>query len=208
MSKVRFEISVSLDGYVTAAGVTPDEPMGPGGQVLHEWAFGDDELSNQVLAASQASTGASIAGRRTYDVSIASWGPDGPGFELRTPTFVVSHSEPADVPEGGVYTFATNPEDALAQALTVAGDKDVDVFSADIGGQLLTAGLVDEVHLHVVPVMFGSGTPLFSQPQRKPVWLRLTGITQGSKASHQSYQVVKGGGESTFDLGAATRRDP
>jgi dihydrofolate reductase len=189
MSKIKFEISVSLDGYVTASGVSLEDPMGPGGQLLHEWAFGDDDRSYRVLADSQGSSGASIAGRRTYDVSISSWGADGPGMELRTPTFIVSHSVPESVP-GGVYTFVSSPEEALAQARAVAGDKDVDVFSADIGSQLLAAGHIDEVYLHVVPVLLGSGTRLFDQPDREPILLRLIDVTQGSKANHQRYEVV------------------
>ncbi len=102
MSTLRFEISMSLDGYVTASGVRPDEPMGGGGQVLDEWAFGDDERGRDVHADSQETVGASIAGRRTYDLSIESWGADGPGFEARTPIVIVTHSAPGDVPAGGV----------------------------------------------------------------------------------------------------------
>jgi hypothetical protein len=109
MSAVRFEISMSLDGYVTASGVRPDEPMGDGGQVLHEWAFGDDDRGRDVHADSQETVGASIAGRRTYDLSIPWWGANGPGFEERTPTIIVSHSEPENVPGGGVYPFVGSP---------------------------------------------------------------------------------------------------
>src|SRR5262245_11478724 len=124
MSTLRFEISMSLDGYVTASGVRPHEPMGDGGQILHEWAFGGDQSGRDVLADSQATVGASIAGRRTYDLSIAWWGADGPGSEARTPTIIVSHSQPDTVPEGGVYTFVHTPEDAVAAATAMAGDKD------------------------------------------------------------------------------------
>ncbi len=193
MSRVRFEISVSLDGFVTAAGVSPEEPMGGGGQQLHEWAFGDDAISNQVLAESQGSTGASIAGRRTYDVSIASWGADGPGFERRTPTFIVSHSEPDDVPGGGVYTFVSSPADALAAASAVAGEADVDIFSADVGTQLLAAGLVDELYLHVVPILLADGTPLFRHGTTAPAQLEIIDVAQGSKATHLRYNVTGAG---------------
>lgn len=151
MSTVRFEISMSLDGYVTASGVRPDEPMGDGGHVLHEWAFGDTEAGRDVHADSQNTVGASIAGRRTYDLSIPSWGANGPGFDARTPTVIVSHREPDTVPAGGVYTFVRSPEEAVTTAKALTGDKDVDVFSASIGGQLLRAGLVDEVRIHLVP---------------------------------------------------------
>jgi hypothetical protein len=77
-----FEISMSLDGYVTAAGARPEEPMGDGGQQLHEWAFGADERGREVLAESARNVGASIAGRRTYDLSVPWWGPDGRAAQL------------------------------------------------------------------------------------------------------------------------------
>src|SRR6266699_4742526 len=104
-----FDISMSLDGYVTAAGVRPEEPMGDGGQQLHEWALGTDERGHDVLAESASTVGATIAGRRTYDLSVPWWGPDGPGGADRTPTFIVSHSTPGHVPEGSVYTFVNDP---------------------------------------------------------------------------------------------------
>jgi dihydrofolate reductase len=146
---VIFEISTSVDGFATAADPTPDEPMGIGGQQLHAWAFGDDEGGNELVAVSQARTGANNAGRKTYDSSIPWWGPDGPGGAARTPTFIVSHTVPDDVPDGGVYTFVGSPLEALESAQTFAGDRSVDVFSPSIGNQLLAAGAVDEIHLYV-----------------------------------------------------------
>jgi dihydrofolate reductase len=190
MGKVRFEISMSLDGYVTAAGVRPEETMGDGGQVLHEWAFGEDEVGRALLAESQATTGASIAGRRTYELSLPWWGADGPGGSLRTPTFIVSHSEPQDSPAGGVYTFVTSPEQAVERARAAAGEKDVDVFSPSIGRQLLDAGLVDEIHLHVVPVLFGAGTPLCER-LADHIQLEATGVIEGPRATHLHYRVLK-----------------
>jgi dihydrofolate reductase len=190
MGTVRFEISMSLDGYVTASGVRPEEPMGDGGHSLHEWAFGDDQGGRDVLADSQATVGASIAGRRTYDLSIPWWGADGPGAQARTPTIIVSHREPHDLPEGGVYTFVTSPEQAVATATAMAGDKDVDVFSASIGAQLLRAGLIDEVRIHLVPVLLGSGTRLLDDAGGH-IRLTLTGVVEGAKATHLTYRVIK-----------------
>src|SRR5262245_34942227 len=189
MSSVRFEISMSLDGYVTAADIRPDEPMGDGGQVLHEWAFGDDERGREVHDDSQDSVGASIAGRRTYDLSIPWWGANGPGSEARTPTIIVSHSEPPQVPAGGVYTFVPSPQDAVAVAKTLAGNKDVDVFSASIGAQLLRAGLIDEVRIHLVPVLLGAGTRLLDDAGGH-IRLEPTGVVQEPKATHLRYRVL------------------
>src|SRR6266700_4828654 len=160
MTTVILEISMSLDGYVTAAGVRPEEPMGDGGQQLHEWAFGADERGREVLAESERNVGATIAGRRTYDLSLPWCGPDGPGGAARTPTFIVSHGVPGQVPEGSVYTFVHSPIEALGQAQAAAGDKDVDVFSANIGRQLLRAGRVEAIHAPLVPVILGRATRL------------------------------------------------
>jgi dihydrofolate reductase len=118
-------------------------------------------------------------------------GADGPGGTARTPTFIVSHSQPEDVPEGGVYTFVTSPEEAVELAKAAAGEKDVDVFSPNVGQQLLRAGLVDEIYLHVVPVLFGAGTRLCEHLDDH-VRLEATGVIEGSKATHLRYQVVKG----------------
>src|SRR6266540_6910527 len=106
MSKVIFDISMSLDGFVTASNIRPDEPMGDGGQQLHEWAMGaTDPRSCGLLDDERSGAGAMISGRRTYDTSIAWWGADGPSGAARLPLFVVSHSEPEETPAGGVYTF-------------------------------------------------------------------------------------------------------
>jgi dihydrofolate reductase len=100
MTKVIFDISMSLDGFVTASNVRPEEPMGDGGQRLHEWAFGEDERNRELLAEAVDAVGAVIAGRRTYDISVPWWGADGPTGPARVPMFVVSNSEPEEVPEG------------------------------------------------------------------------------------------------------------
>ena len=191
MSKLIFDISMSLDGFATASGIRPEEPMGDGGQLLHEWARGADEKGREVLAESGRTVGASIAGRRTYDLSIPSWAADGPGGPARTPTFVVSHGEPEGVPEGGVYTFVRSPEEALEKATAAAGGKDVDVFSPSIGLQLLRAGRVDDIRIHLVPVLFGSGTRLFEGLGDGHVVLEPVEATETPTATHLRYRVAK-----------------
>jgi dihydrofolate reductase len=164
MSKVFFDISMSLDGFMTAANRGPEEPMGDGGLKLVDWAFGGDERDRAVLTDGIAGTGAVIAGRRTYNDSLPWWGADGPTGDARLPVFVVSHSTPDDVPEGGVYTFINGIVPALEEARTAAGDKDVTVMGgAETGRQYIEAGLVDELSIHLIPVLFGSGTRMFEQ---------------------------------------------
>jgi dihydrofolate reductase len=164
MSKVIFDISMSLDGFMTAANQTPEEPMGDGGVRLVEWAFGVDERDRSVLTRGVAGIGAVIAGRRTYDTSLPWWGADGPTGDARLPVFVLSHSVPDEVPEGGVYTFVDGVEAALEQARAAAGEKGVTVMGgAETGRQFIRAGLVDELSIHLIPVVLGDGTRMFEE---------------------------------------------
>ncbi|SCG53443.1 Dihydrofolate reductase [Micromonospora echinaurantiaca] len=163
MSKVIVDISMSLDGFVNASNVRAEEPMGDGGLVLHEWAFDGDDRDREVLGGGGAGVGAIITGRRTYDLSVPWWGADGPSGPARVPVFVVTHTAPADVVEGGVYTFVTaGPEHALREAATAADGRDMCVMGgADLIQQYLRAGLVDEISIHLVPVLLHHGTRLF-----------------------------------------------
>lgn len=192
MGKVTFDISMSLDGFMTADNQRPDEPMGDGGLRLVEWAFGDDERDRAVLADGIASIGAVIAGRRTFDDSLPWWGADGPPGAARLPVFVVSHSAPAELPERGVYTFVTDGiESALEQARAAAGDKDVTVMGgARTGQQFLAAGLVDELSLHVVPVLFGAGTRMFENLGDAHIALEPLAAIQTTRATHLRLRIA------------------
>lgn len=192
MAKVIFDMSMSLDGYMTASGARPEEPMGDGGQQLHSWAVGaSDTRSAHVLAEMIRTVGAGIAGRRTYDMSVRWWGADGPSGPSRTPLIVVSHGKPTQVPKGGVYTFVQSPEEAVKQARAAAGDKDVDVMGANVGQQLLRAGLVDEIHVHLVPVLLCGGARLFENLGDDHIQLEAPQVIEGSMATHLRYRVVK-----------------
>ncbi|MGH3090613.1 MAG: dihydrofolate reductase family protein, partial [Rubrobacteraceae bacterium] len=157
MTKVILDMSTSLDGFITASNRRPEEPMGDGGEQLHGWFFGEDERDRDVLARAGESLGALVCGRRTYDDSVRFWGADGPTGAARLPLLVVTHEAPKESPEGGVYTFVTDGiESALEKAKDSAGDGDVAVMGgADIGRQFIEAGLVDEIGVHLVPVLFG-----------------------------------------------------
>jgi dihydrofolate reductase len=188
MGTVIFDTSMSLDGFMTAANVRPEEPMGDGGQRLVEWAFGEDERNREYLENSVAALGAVIAGRRTYDLSLPWWGANGPSGDARAPVFVVTHEPPAESPENGVYTFVTGGiEDALAQAQAAAGDKPVCVMGgADVGRQYLRAGLLDEISIHLVPVLLGSGTRMFEEIKADLV---AADVVQTPAATHLRYRV-------------------
>jgi dihydrofolate reductase len=192
MSRVIFDISMSLDGFMTAAGRTRENPMGERGLRLVEWAFEGDERDRRVIDDGVAGVGAVIAGRRTYDDSVPWWGANGPTGEARVPVFVVTHSVPDDVPEGGVYRFVTGGiEHALEEAKAAAGDKYVTVMGgAEIGQQYIRAGLVDELSIHLVPILLGAGTPMFENLGDAQIELELADLTQGQLATHLRYRVV------------------
>ena len=194
MGKVIFDISMSLDGFMTAANQTSEEPLGKGGLQLHDWALDDtDAVGRKILQEGIASIGAVIGGRKTYDDSIPWWGADGPTGPARRPLFVVTHKAPAESPEGGVYTFVTDGiERALAQARAVAGEKDISVMGgASIGQQYIAAGLVDEISIHLVPVLFGSGTRMFEHLGAKHIQLEALDTVGTPVATHLRFRVVK-----------------
>ena len=124
-------------------------------------------------------------------MSIPYWGDGGPTGEARVSLFVVSHGVPDDVPEGGVYTFVGDLETALTRARETAGDKNIAVMWGDVGRQLLDSGVIDELSIHVVPVLFGSGTPLFGGGVGEHVTLELTGVSETDYAMHMRYRVVR-----------------
>jgi len=191
MGRVTFDISMSLDGFITAADQTAEEPLGHGGERLHEWAMSSDERGRELLEAAVERLGAAICGRRTYDDSLPWWGADGPTGDARRPLFVLTHSEPDSIIEDGVYEFVTDGiEAALERAQDVAGDADVTIMGgADTGRQYLAAGLVDEVSIHLVPVLFGGGTRIFDSTGEH-LELEPIEVLQTPAAIHQRYRVV------------------
>jgi dihydrofolate reductase len=190
VGKVIFDMSASLDGYVVAPGPTPDEPLGKGGEQLHDWAL---RTGAELPDTRVSELGAMICGRRTYDDSLRWWKADGPTGPARVPLFVVTHQAPDDVPDGGVYTFVTDGIDsALRQAAEVAGDKSVSVMGGpDIGGQFLRAGLLDEIGVHLVPVLFGGGTRFFDAVGEGYVQLEVIDVVDTPAATHLRYRVVR-----------------
>lgn len=198
MTTVSFDISMSLDGYISAANRTEAEPNGEGSHVLHDWVFAADDPANQALMASAwDAIGAVIAGRATYDLSVPYWGANGPSGPARRPVIVVTHAPPADGPDGGVYEFApAGIEAALKRATAVAGNGNVTVMGgAALGRQFIEAGLLDELSLHVVPVLFGSGTRLFEAMDIDHTRLEVAGVIDTPTATHLRYRVNRPGAD-------------
>ena len=202
-------ISMSLDGFVAGANATLEEPLGEGGEQLHEWIVGleswreqhgleggetnpDDELVRETVKR----TGAFVMGRRMFsggegpwddDPNPNGWWGDDPPFDA--PVFVVTHHEREPLTLGTTtFTFVEGVEAALGLARDAAGEKDVQVSGgASVAQQALDAGLLDELHIHVAPVLLGSGVRLFEDPQRKPIELVRTVGSAG--VTHLEYRV-------------------
>jgi dihydrofolate reductase len=190
MGIVIYDKSSSLDGFIAGANMRVEAGLGDDGERLHDWAF-MDPAGMELIQREVGNLGAVICGRRTYDMSIPHWGDGGPTGEARVPVFVLSHGVPNDVPERGVYTFVDDLQTALATARQTAGDKNISVMGADIGRQLMNAGAIDEISMHLVPVLFGSGTPLFGEGVDEHVTLEFVGVSESPHATHLRYRVVR-----------------
>ena len=191
MGKVIFDISMSLDGFITAANARPEAGLGDGGERLHDWGFNSADPRNHDIMEWYANTGANIFGRTGYDHSILYWGADGPTGAARIPTVIVSHSVPQDISEGDVYSFVDSVEAALETAKKAAGDKDIYITGADVAQQFLKRGLIDEVSLHLVPVLFGSGRRLFEGLDGEHISLEILTVIRTAEAIHMRFRVVK-----------------
>jgi dihydrofolate reductase len=187
MGNVVIDMSMSLDGYIAAPNDTPEQGLGEDGMRLHNWAFDDPSVFEEVFGNLVEETGAVIMGRRSYDNSIENWGGKGPLGDV--PCFVVTH-RPLEPPDPVFTVVGDGIESALAQAREAAGDKRIGLMGANIDQQFLAAGLVDEIRIHLVDVLLGGGRRLFDQlPQR--VELEQTGVSQTGGVTHLEYSVVR-----------------
>jgi dihydrofolate reductase len=203
MGKVVLDMSVSLDGI--GAGPNPNEVdrMGVGGERLHAWfPFYDPEQEPTagVPAAGEADarmvrelfaeTGAVVLGKRTFGLGLEPWG----GTPFPVPCFVLTHEARDDlVTATGTFAFVTEGiERAVHRAQAAAGDKNVLVMGGPtVAQQAVRAGLVDEIRLHLVPVLFGAGTRLFDDLGTKHIELEPAEVVASPAVTHLRFRVVK-----------------
>jgi dihydrofolate reductase len=214
MTQVRFDISTSLDGYI--AGPEPDleQPLGAGGEQLHEWvvklsiwrkqhglAGGEVNPDNEIVAESIDGIGAYVMGRGMFGGGDGPWGDEpwsgwwGEEPPFHAPVFVVTHHARAPLPlEGGTtFQFVTEGvEEAVAQAQEAAEEGDVLLAGgATVIQQALRTGLVDEFQLHVAPVLLGGGTPLFGGLGPDDVQVEPVRAVESPSVTHLKYRVVR-----------------
>jgi dihydrofolate reductase len=211
MSSVTCHIAISLDGFVAGPNQSLDNPLGEGGMGLHEWAFatdewraqhgmagGEDNVDAAVVAEVSSGVGAHIMGRKMFgggdgpwDLEWKGWWDDNPPYH--SPVFVLTHHarEPLEMEGGTTFFFVTDGiESALEQARAAAGDLDVAVDGgASAVRQFLAAGLLDELYLHIVPILLGAGERLLEnvgQPKLEPI-----SVVASPLVTHVKYRVVR-----------------
>jgi dihydrofolate reductase len=200
MSKVIADISMSLDGYVTAPGAGLDHGLGIGGEGIHAWVLEKPRapVDEAVLAHSFERTGAVVMGRRLFDIVDGphGWNDDiGYGYDQNQsaapPCFVVTHEPPTHVRLASRFRFVTGGvAEAIDQARAAAGDKHVVVMGgANVVDQSLAARLVDELRIHLSPLTVGGGTRLFDLVG--PMTLVQRDVTESPRATHLTYEVVR-----------------
>jgi dihydrofolate reductase len=212
MSQVRVHISVSADGYVAGPNQSLENPLGEGGESLHDWVValrawrerhgmegGEVNVSTQVLEESVANVGAEIMGRGKFGGGPGPWGDDlWPGWwgeepPFHMPVFVVTHHEREPLTlSDTTFTFVTDGiESALEQATEAADGKDVFIGGgAAVINQYLAAGLVDELELNIVPLLLGGGARLFDGVGPN-VELEQVRAVEAPRVTHLKYRVVR-----------------
>ena len=211
MSSVTCQISISLDGFVAGPNQSFENPIGEGGMRLHQWVFGTESWRRQqgldggernadsdVIDDHVAGIGAYVMGRKMFgggdgpwDETWTGWWGEDPPFH--TPVFVLTHHsrEPLPMQGGTIFNFVTDGiESALEQARSAAGDKVVSIAGgASAVRQYLAAGLLDELYLHIVPVILGAGERLLEDvgdPNMQPV-----SVTASPTVTHVKYRILR-----------------
>ena len=212
MGKVVVDISMSLDGFVAGPNPTLEEPLGEKGEELHEWVVrtnywrerhglegGEEDEDSEVIREAFSSVGASVMGRKMFsggsgpwesDPRSMGWWGDEPPFH--TPVFVLTHHarEPEEMEGGTTFFFVTDGiEAAVEQARAAAGEGNVAIGGgANAIQQALAAGLVDELQVHVAPILLGGGTRLFGEGA-DPIRLEATRVLASPRATHVKFDV-------------------
>jgi dihydrofolate reductase len=204
MGKVVVQLSMSLDGFIAGPNDGPENSLGDGGEQLFKWYSGGDTdfkwpsgtMTSKVSAVSAAhlremipTIGALVTGRRTFDIARA-WGGRHP---LNIPVVVMTHTIPHEWAEkDSIFTFVVDGvESAVARAQRIAGSKNVAVCAASVTQQCLQAGLLDEIHIDLVPVLLGGGVRLFDHLGDEPIELERMGVIEAPGVTHLAFRVVK-----------------
>jgi len=189
-------MSMSLDGFIAGPNAAIDNGLGDGGERLHDWLSGEpDEASgipgrppgvNGRVYDEIMATGAVVAGRGTFEPA-GGWGGD---HHDGVPIFILTRRDPADLRQWALVTYVNDVTTAMTQAKEAAGDKNVLVHGAGTAQLALAAGALDELELHVIPVLFGQGRRLFEGLAPEQIELERTRILEGEgDVTHMRYRI-------------------
>ena len=199
MSATVLYMSMSLDGFIAGPNESVDNGLGDGGQRLHEWVLsgegdgGPDALRrgegvNGAVIDEFMSTGAVVAGRGTFEPA-GGWGGD---HHDGVPIFILSRQDPVALPQWPLVTYVDDVTTAMTSATEAAGDKNVLVHGAGVAKLALAAGVLDELELHVVPVLFGQGRRLFEGLAPEQIEFERMRVLEGEDGvTHMRYRVVR-----------------
>lgn len=190
MSKVILAFSISLDGFVAGPNVGEENPMGVGGEQLHDWIFARplDAGDKRAIEEEKAEIGAVIIGRRTFDIGFPHWDEDVP---YPGPSFVLTHRPAREQKtRSGSFRFVPDVATAVREARAAAGGKAVNVMGGAAARQILGAGHADRLNLHLVPVLLGSGVRIFEDTPGNAFRLVRTGCVPTERVTHLKFDVV------------------
>lgn len=193
MTRVLAEQSISLDGFSAGSNNGPANPKGDGGQRLYEWLFsGAEVLDANIPGEYWSRVGAVILGKRMFDNGLESWDGDNP---WDVPAIVLTHERREPLSKNGdiKFTFVGDGiESVLARARDWAGDKDIAITGgANTIRQFLKSGLLDEIHVHIVPIFLGDGNSLFDQLGLSHIKLEPVRAIGSSAVAHLEYRIVR-----------------
>jgi dihydrofolate reductase len=208
VGKVVVALSMSLDGFIAGPNDGPRNSLGDGGSKLFDWwsagtkrvghgsrsrSHSDDRFKpparSRVVAKEMFDCGAIITGRRTFDIAKG-WGGHHP---VGAPFFLLTHHPPDRYvgPGTGGTVVTDGIEGALKQARAVAGKRNIAVGAADVAQQFLKAGLLDEIHVNIVPILLGGEVRLFANLEDRQFDLECTRVVESDGVTHLRYRVVK-----------------
>jgi dihydrofolate reductase len=196
VSATVLDMSMSLDGFIAGPNEGPDNGLGDGGHRLHQWspdphpdrkaAWGMEAGVNRQIYDEVMSTGAVVAGRGTVEPA-GFWGGD---HHDGVPIFLLTRRDPADMPQWPLVAYVNDVTSAMTRAKEAAGDKDVLVHGAGTAQLALAAGVLDELELHVIPVLFGRGRRLFEGLAAEQIELERTRVLEGEGGvTHMHYRI-------------------
>jgi dihydrofolate reductase len=192
-------MSMSLDGFIAGPNEGPGNGLGDGGHRLHEWAMADADADHKAMSGRLAgvnrqvvdefmATGAVVCGRGTFEPADG-WGGD---HHDGVPIFVLTRQEPDDMRQWPLVTYVNDVTTAMTRAKEAAGDNNVLVHGAGTAQLALAAGVLDEIELHVIPVLFGQGRRLFEGLAPEQIELERTRILEGDHGvTHMHYRVQR-----------------